>query len=176
MSDIGEALRTNQLRVMQYFYNGLKRHGIPSGASKDEVMYVTSIVASHAQTSREESNGLPLPASLREIYEKFVLDDLDGKCLINMQDPEILTQLAALTLIQNGLFRNRTRGSAATHLYDKMGSEFFLRASEKTPGDKMSEVFHGVAVRFTPWARTNSKMWRDLGDNYYLITTPRLWN
>src|SRR5476649_221815 len=89
MSYLKGLLAVNSEQTMKFFLGHLGK-GVAPGATEAEVIYVASILAHYAHTSRGDTTSMPLSGSLYEVLESFVLPGLTAEGASGLQDPEIL--------------------------------------------------------------------------------------
>lgn len=149
--DFQSLMAVNSDAALRFFHNELK--GIVGlDARKDETLYVASVLANYAQTSRLGREPLPVAANLTEIFDNFVI----SKAF--MGDLEILEIAGAQTLFLAGFFRKQMKRRHNINWYDQLGSSFFEQVSERSKEDSRQEFFSRFALRFPFWSMTCSEL------------------
>ena len=97
MGDLTELLAVDAKQALMFFY-GYLENGVVLGASQAETLYVASILAHYAQTSRSDTTCMPPAGNLYEVLDNFVLPGLSAEGFSGLQDPEILEVAGSQTL------------------------------------------------------------------------------
>lgn len=149
--DFQSLLAVNSDAALRFFHNELK--GIVGlDARKDETLYVASVLASYAQTSRFGTDSLPVMANLSEVFDHFVA----SKSF--MADPGTLEIAGVQTLLLAGFFRKQMKRRHNIDWYDQLGTSFFEQVSERSKEDSRQEFFSRFALHFPFWSMTCSEL------------------
>ena len=169
MGDLTELLAVDARQALMFFYGYLEEDVVRT-VSQAETLYVASILAHYAQTSRSDTSCMPPAASLYEILDNFVLPGLTEKGDFGLQDPEILETAGSQTLLLVGFFRDQLKKTRHNlRYYDSLGSSFFVRASEHRPGEKKARMLRQVGEHFPLWSASCRNISRVIRDERYLL-------
>ncbi|MDR3519496.1 MAG: hypothetical protein P4L63_01240 [Candidatus Pacebacteria bacterium] len=169
MSDLRELLAVGSAQTMQFFYNHL-RNNAPVGMGREETLYIASILAHYAQTSRFEEDTMGPAVSLCEILDNFVIPTLTEN-FYGAPDPEILEIAGSQTLLLVGFFRDQVRNTRRHNIrwYDQIGKGFFLRASAYSKEETKSAMLWDVSQHFPVWTYSCQRASRAMREERYLI-------
>ncbi|MCR4279698.1 MAG: hypothetical protein NUV78_03110 [Candidatus Zambryskibacteria bacterium] len=160
--DFQALLAVNSDAALNFFHTNLKGL-VGLDARKDETLYVASVLANYAQTSRFERTSLPVMANLSEVFDNFVVNKSF------MADPGTLEIAGAQTLLLSGFFRQQMRRRHNVNWYDRLGSGFFEQVSERSKEDSRQEFFSQLALRFPFWTLTCSELENHLRERRLLL-------
>ena len=169
MSELRELLGLSSDQVIGFFQEYLKDEVNTRKVSDAEVRYVAGILAHFAHTSRCGNSSLPMPISLFEILDNFVLPELQTEVFGRIQDPEILEIAGSQTLLLAGFFRDQMKRRHNVGLYDQFGSSFYLRASENTRQKEAKDLLRRVSSNFSDLALSCRNLNRTLWEQKHLL-------
>ncbi len=167
MSDFSELLDVNSKQAICFFYESLLEE-VPTNIPATETLYVASILAHYAQTSRSDPSHMSPSGSLFEILDNFVLIELvdEGTAL---RDPGILETAGSQTLLLAGFFRDQMKKVHNVRWYDELGKGFFSRASSSVGEKKKAILLRSVAENFPVWTSSCQKLSRNFRERPYLL-------
>ena len=168
MSYLKGLLAVNSEQTVKFFLGHLGK-GVAPVSTEAEVIYVASILAHYAHTSRGDTTSMPLSGSLYEVLESFVLPGFTAEGASGLQDPEILEIAGSQTLLLVGFFRDQMRRKHNLGFYDNLGRGFFGRASNRLHHGGKADLLRQVAQHFPGWAASCCKMSRTLREERYLL-------
>lgn len=166
MKEFRELLSVDMGIAINFFFANLEEV-MPSRrlVSQDETLYVASVLAHWAATSRaEEGSFMPPMPNLSEVFDTFVVG-------MEVPGPDLLEVAGAQTLLLAGFFRDHMRGRYPVRWYDTMGTSFYAQAGDLSKDPRRSRLFMAMAVRFPFWTVTCRNLHRHLTDNRYLLST-----
>lgn len=166
--DITELLAVDSRQTLRFFFRYLENE-VASKVARAETLYVASILAHYAQTSRFDTSCMPLAGNLYEVLDNFVIPGLTPEGAPGLQDPEILEVAGSQTLLLVGFFRDQMRRKHNLGFYDDLGRGFFGRASLRSHHGKKAQMLRQVAQHFPEWAISCCKMSRTLREERYLL-------
>lgn len=149
----------NPSTTINFFYSGLREVIGERIVSQDEILHVSSVLASFALTSCEAS---PTIAPLRALSELSQKTDFGPEAIFAHEIGKIAS---AQCLFLNGFFRDQMRREHNLGLYDQLGSSFYLLARESAEGPRQRALFDEMSRKFTLWARYCCALHRTLRKN-----------
>lgn len=159
--DFSMLLAVDSADTLNFFHTQIVDLDIKAEVTRDERIYVASVLASFARTSRCDSESLPTFTSLTEIFDQFV----SARTSIN--DPILLELAGAQDLLLAGFFRDQMSRRHNVKWYDALGQQFYRRASECSKNLRRSEMFSRVSTNFPVWAMACRDLNRSLMENQY---------
>jgi len=132
--------------------------------SRDEFLYVSSILAHYAFVEAGNAEFLPIPGTLRQLHDLFVTD------LETWNDAELMETAAAHALMLTGYFAGAMRLRHDLGTYVRWGRFFFDRAASSTPGRK-GEVLHGMHEHFPAWRDRLERLHQGLWERQQVLDT-----
>lgn len=132
--------------TINLFVKYLTQASRDSGVTADEILYTASVLAHFAMTSCSSDTGMPTPATLMDIFDKFLLDTLAS------HDPELMEFAGSGSLLLVGFFRDQMRRRYNLHWYDAMGGTFYSRASQLAKNSDRKKIMRQMARNFPIWA------------------------
>jgi len=173
MDYMQDILAVDSNQALWFFYNYL-RSNTPPRIAKAETLYVASILAHYAQTSRFSTETTGPAADLYGILDTFVIPGLMESSPL-LRDSEILEIAGSQTLLLVGFFRDQA-SSTKRHLvkhnlkwYDELGKSFFLKASAYTREQKKYEMLWNVSEHFIILASSCLQANRTMREERYLL-------
>lgn len=168
MGDMSELFGVSSEQAFWFFFERLEER--TSGmASQPETMYVASVLAHYAQTSRFEPGYMSPSGSLYDILDTFVLPGFTAEGSVGLQDPEILEVAGSHSLLLLGFFRDQMKKRHNLRWYDSLGSSFFSRAGSRTKESGKAQLLQQVGSHFVFWTTTCRNMSRTLREERYLL-------
>ena len=158
-----DLLKVDSLATLNFFHSNLQEEAADERVSQAETLYVASILASYAQTSRCDAVTLPPFSSLSEVFDMFVL------LTESENDPELLEIAGAQSLFLNGFFRDQMRARHNVEWYDQLGTAFYERARNYSEDGRRKDLFSRLAVSFPVWTAICNRMSRTLQERRYLL-------
>lgn len=138
-----ELLKVDSADVLNLFYAGLKERTARQETISDaETMYVASILASYAQTSRYDPEFFPPFSSLSTVFDVFVVG-CNG-----LRDPALLEIAGSQIILLAGFFRGQMRRRHNIDWYDGLGCAFYHKASIFSRNPKQAVIFKRMSRNF----------------------------
>jgi len=137
-----DLLGVDSNRVFNFFLSGLRE--VTGKKPCDEMIYVATVLAHYAQTSRYDDSSIRAMVNLSEVFERFVLFGVD--------EVEILEIGGSQLLLLAGFFRDQMEHRYNLNCYDLMGQSFYERASFYSKEPKRQELFDRMSESFPNWA------------------------
>lgn len=134
-------------------------------ASRDEFLYVTSILAHYALVESGNSQYLPIPGTLRNLHDLFVTN------FDTWRDADLMETAAAQTLMLTGYFASAMRARHNLRTYVGWGRFFFTQAASGADG-KRQTVLRGMSRHFPLWRGHLEQLHTQLWENRLLIDRP----
>jgi hypothetical protein len=116
----------------------------PGHVSRDEFLYVTSILAHYALVEAGHPHYLPMPGTLRDLHDLFVTN------FDTWQDADLMETAAAQTLMLTGYFAGAMRARHDLATYVHWGRFFFGRAASRSDGRKRA-LLQTMGRHFPQW-------------------------
>lgn len=155
-----ELLAVDKIECVNFFYRGLEEVGQP-GADRRERIYVASMLAHFALTSRASGDPMFVLGDLSEVFDTFVVEHFSNPYV----SASILENAGANTLLLNGFFR-RPEGKRSVHWYDELGAGFYEGASiASLRGKHMQSFYAGMAEHFSLWSHDCYELAKQLRDD-----------
>jgi hypothetical protein len=133
--------------------------------SRDEFLYVSSILAHYAFVEAGNAEYLPIPGTLRQLHDLFVTD------VGTWSDPELMETAAAHALMLTGYFAGAMRVRHDLGTYVRWGRFFFDRAASGASGKK-GALLHGMHRHFPAWRDRLERLHQDLWERQVLLDVP----
>lgn len=134
--------------------------------SRDEFLYVSSILAHYALVEADSRDYLPIPGTLRQLHDLFVTN------FDTWQDPELMETAAAQALMLTGYFAGAMRVRHNLETYVRWGRFFFDRAASGTRGRKQA-LLGGMSEHFAAWRDRLERLHQDLYQRRLLVDPRR---
>ena len=116
----------------------------PFHRSRDEFLYVSSILAHYALVHTASTDHLPIPGTLRQLHDLFVTN------VDTWQDPALMETAASQALMLTGYFGGAMRARHHLGTYVNWGRFFFDRAAAGAAGRKQ-RLLQGMIDQFPLW-------------------------
>ena len=162
MGSLDRLLSSDPRETLQFFFTGLR--DVTSGEAVDEraVLYNASVLAHFASTSTATSTGLPTPASLADVFDRFVIDTSFR------EDPELLELAGGQILLLTGFFADHLKARFNLKWYGELGAGFYATCAVLSHSPAHREMMSHMAGRFDYWRSSHLKLSRELRDLPYL--------
>lgn len=134
----------------------------PRRVTREEFLYVSSILAHYAQVETGSTEHLPLPGTLRDLHDLFVTD------VNTWSDPELMETAAVQALMLTGYFAGGMRQRHSLNTYVWWGRFFFGRAASRTAGKK-HDLLEGMSQHFPTWRDHLERLHVQLWENRHLL-------
>jgi hypothetical protein len=158
-----ELVAVDSARAFNFFVASLRETAGTERFKADEMLYVASILAHYAQTSRFDTTSLPCLSNLSEVFDNFVLQTS------RLADSEILEFGGSQVLLFAGFFRDQMSHRHNVKWYDQVGQSLYERAGQYSQNVKKRELFDGLSESFPAWAVTCRDLSRTLRENRLLL-------
>ncbi len=160
-----DALAVDETRAFNFFSDSLSDvlGGERGRVPRDEFLHVTSVLAHYAFVGQGSPSYLPLPLTLRHVYDAFVAD---GQ---TWADPELMETAAAQTLILSGYFAGGMRRRHHLGTYVDWGRSFYGRAALASTGRRQA-LFEGMSQHFPEWRDHLERLHVQLWEQQHLLT------
>jgi len=162
MDALNELLATDERRALEFFIVGLRDVSEPT-VDGQELLYNASVLAHYAQVSTHADSDLPAPASLGEVFDRFVIDTSLH------YDSRMMETAGAQCLLLAGFFEAQMRQRHNIRWYATLGAGFFTRAASQESSPKKAQLLHAIARGFEPWRKRHARLGRELRDQAYLL-------
>tara|TARA_B100001964_G_scaffold238645_1_gene304509 strand:- start:316 stop:867 length:552 start_codon:yes stop_codon:yes gene_type:complete len=154
-----------------FFFRDELKDEAPETVPGDELMHVASVIARYSQISTQAGFSISAPTDIRDIFERFVLDNT------TWDDAEMLEEAAKELLLFTGLFGNqivaRRRGATLSY-FEGLGKGFYYRASEhekyKHSLDKR-RMLGKMSCSFPEWTTILRRLGRTFHDRRYMLSS-----
>jgi hypothetical protein len=164
MDVLRELLATDQRRALEFFIVGLRDVSEPS-VDGQELLYNASVLAHYAQVSTSAASDVPAPATLADVFDRFVTD------ASLRQDAHMMETAAAQCLLLAGFFEGQMRGRHNIRWYASLGAGFFSRAALQEASPAKAQLLSSLSRGFEPWRKRHARLGRELRDQAYLLRT-----
>lgn len=159
-----DLLAVDSQSTLNFFHANLQDVSADSRVSATETIYVASILASYAQTSRADTTSLPPFASLSDVFDMFVMQRE------TITDPELLEIAGAQSLLLAGFFRDQMQRRHNVEWYDQLGTMFYERATQhSTQTPNRRALFARLSITFPEWTAICQRLSRALGERRFLL-------
>jgi len=158
----------DETRAFNFFSTSLSEvleRGAQARVSRDEFLYVTSVLAHYALVEADNPRYLPIQGTLRRLHDLFVTD------VETWRDAELMETAAAQTLMLTGYFAGGMRLRHNLRTYVWWGRFFFGRAASGRGGRKQA-VLHGMSDHFPVWRHHLERLHAQLWETRLLLTGP----
>jgi hypothetical protein len=158
-----ELVAVDAQQALRFFRESLRETAGTERLRDDEALYVASILAHYAQTSRSDTVSLPSMASLSEVFDNFVMETS------KLYDSEILEFGGSQVLLFAGFFRDQMSRRHNVKWYDQIGQSLYERASQYSTNMKKRALFDRMSESFPAWTIVCRDMSRSLRENRLLL-------
>ncbi len=162
MSTFQELYGVGHMETVNFFYAELTDL-VPQGGqlTTKETIYVASVLAHYAQTSRYETESMPPLADLGELFDHFVLE------LVDARDTKMLEIAGAQSLLFAGFFGDQMKEKHSLSWYNSIGSSFYEKACRRTRDANRKTLLGLMSWHFPAWARHCRELNRTLRENQF---------
>ncbi len=164
-SPLRELLAIDHRQALEFFVLRFQDVTEPT-VDRDELLYNASLLAHYAQVSTYPDVDLPTPASLSEVFDRFVADTTPR------HDTRLMETAGAQCLLLAGFFEDQMRFRHNIGWYARLGAGFFRRAAVHEPSTPKARLLEAMAQRFEPWRQRHAQLSRELRDQRYLLAPP----
>ncbi|MFN8061982.1 MAG: hypothetical protein U0Q12_22715 [Vicinamibacterales bacterium] len=157
-----EMFASNQAQTLKFFAHAL-REVVDRRRAPDprELWYTASILAHFALVSDAESEALPLPGTLRRLFELYVFDPSAHA------DPELMEGAAAQSLMLTGYFGSGMERRHSIRAYSAWGKRFF----EMSAVGPRRDLLIAMAQHYDPWRDTLRELHDHLQAQRFVLRT-----
>ncbi|HEY4085212.1 MAG TPA: hypothetical protein VGM43_04700 [Bryobacteraceae bacterium] len=149
--------------ALKFFVENLRETAGNQSLREDETLYVASILAHYAQTSRADAGSIPPMANLSEVFDAFILH------MPGLNDSEILEIGASQILLFAGFFRDQMARRHNVEWYDQLGRSMYERASHYTADMKKRALLDHMSASFPFWTIRCRDVSRQCRENHLLL-------
>ena len=167
MESLGELLAVDERRALEFFVMGLQDVS-ESKVDRQELLYNASVLAHYAQVSVHADGEMPAPSDLSAVFDQFVANTTVPF------DSLIMEAAGAQCLLLSGFFEDQMRGRHNIRWYAELGAGFFTRAATHQESRQKARLLTMLARHFEPWRQRHARLSRELRDQAYLLSPPRL--
>jgi hypothetical protein len=167
MESLGELLAVDERRALEFFVTGLQDVS-ESKVDRQELLYNASVLAHYAQVSVHTDVDMPAPEDLSAIFDQFVVNQ------VFPEDSTLMETAGAQCLLLTGFFEDQMRGRHNIRWYAELGAGFFTRAATRQESRHKARLLTMLARHFELWRQRHARLSRELRDQPYLLTPPRL--
>ncbi|HYA16478.1 MAG TPA: hypothetical protein VEF06_03375 [Bryobacteraceae bacterium] len=163
MGLLQELIGVDSQGAFDFFLENLRDPARTEGLREDELLYVTSVLAHYAQTSRFDTSSSPCMAGLAEVFDHF----LPGAAALN--DSELLEFGGSQVLLFAGFFRDQMQRRHNVEWYDQIGQSLYERAGQHSGDMRRREFFDHLSESFPVWTIVCRDLNRTLRENRFLL-------
>jgi hypothetical protein len=167
MDELGDLLNVSDECALRFFFNGLREVSGPD-VPLEEIPYPASVLAHYSLTSITTSSyEVPTPANLTDVFENFVLWDLDKGC--PSLDQELLEQAGSQILFLVGFFPKQMSRRHNLRWWMALGQDFYKRSSECSIWPTRELTLRRMSKDFVNWTLRFEKLQEEFRDRPYII-------
>lgn len=134
--------------------------------TRDEFLYVSSILAHYAMVESGSPDFLPIPGTLRQLHDMFVTN------VDTWQDPDLMETAASQALMLTGYFGAAMRARHQLTTYVRWGRFFYDRAARGHKGKK-HELMSKMGERFPWWRNRLERLHTELWERPLRLDLPQ---
>lgn len=149
--------------ALKFFVDNLRDTAGRQQLHDDETLYVASILAHYAQTSRADGVSIPSLANLTEVFDTFILHTP------GLSDSEILEIGGSQILLFAGFFRDQMARRHNVEWFDHIGQSMYERASHYASDAKKRVLLDRMADSFPSWTIRCRDVSRACRENHLLL-------
>jgi hypothetical protein len=164
MHVLRELLATDERRALEFFIVGL-RDVSETTVDGQELLYNASVLAHYAQVSTQSTSDVPAPATLADVFDRFVTD------ASLRADAHMMETAGAQCLLLAGFFEGQMRHRHNIRWYASLGAGFFSRAALQESSPHKAQLLSALSRGFEPWRKRHARLGRELRDQAYLLRT-----
>ena len=162
MGSLAELLATGERQTLEFFFLRLKEVSEPNVVHQ-ELLYNASVLAHYARVSTHSAVDLATPATLGEVFDRFVFDT-------NLRnDGTIMEAAGAQCLLLAGFFQDQMRRRHDIRWYASLGAGFFSQAAALERSPQKAGLLTAIAAGFESWRQRHARLRRELLDQPYLL-------
>ncbi|HVY91755.1 MAG TPA: hypothetical protein VHA14_03360 [Bryobacteraceae bacterium] len=158
-----ELVSVDSTAALKFFVENLQETAGAQKLREDETLYVASILAHYAQTSRADTLSIPSMANLAEVFDSFILHTP------GLADSEILEIGGSQILLFAGFFRDQMRRRHNVEWYDHLGQSMYERASHYASDTKKRVLLDRISESFPFWTIRCRDVSRLCRENHFLL-------
>src|SRR5262245_18318096 len=130
MEPLARLLASDSRETLQFFFSQLRDVTLAEHMDDQSVLYNASVLAHFASTSTQTPSGLPSPAALTEVFDRFALRP------VLRDDPGMMETAGGQCLLLTGFFADQMRGRHNLEWYGRLGASFYrvAAATSRMPG------------------------------------------
>jgi hypothetical protein len=163
MGLLQELIGVDSQAAFHFFLENLRDPARTEGLRDEELLYVTSVLAHYAQTSRFDTSSKPCLAGLSEVFDNFLFETAAR------DDAELLEFGGSQVLLFAGFFRDQMQRRHNVKWYDQIGRSLYERASQHSGDSKRREFFDHLSESFSVWTMVCRDLHRSLRENRFLL-------
>jgi hypothetical protein len=149
--------------ALKFFVENLRETAGNQSLREDETLYVASVLAHYAQTSRADTVSIPSMANLSEVFDAFILQTP------GLTDSGILEIGGSQILMFAGFFRDQMARRHNVEWYDQLGQSMYERASRYTSDLKRRALLDHMSESFPFWTIRCRDVSRLCRENHLLL-------
>lgn len=166
MGSQAQLLGTGERQTLDFFFLRLKEVSEPS-VDQQELRYTASVLAHHARVSTQAATDLATPATLGEVFDRFVFDTSLRR------DGAIMEAAGAQCLLLAGFFHDQMCRRHDIRWYASLGAGFFRQAAALERSPQKAYLLTAIAAGFEPWRQRLARLRRELLDQPYVLKADR---
>ena len=163
MSFLEELIGVDSQGAFTFFLENLRQPARTEGLRDDELLYVTSVLAHYAQTSRFDTSSTPCLAGLAEVFDNFLFETAAR------DDPGLLEFGGSQVLLFAGFFRDQMERRHNVKWYDQIGQSLYERAGQHSGDPRRRRFFDHLSESFPVWTIVCRNLHRTLRENRFLL-------
>jgi hypothetical protein len=162
MQPFRELLAIDHRQTLEFFAGQLEEVCDPT-VDRRELLYNASLLAHYAQISTGPAVDVPTPASLSDVFDRFVAHtDV-------LHDALMMETAGAQCLLLAGFFEDQMQPRHSVRWYAQLGASFFNRAAVHERSVEKARLLDAIARRFEPWRQRHARLSRELRAQPYLL-------
>jgi hypothetical protein len=162
MEPLGHLLSADSTGTLQFFFVKLAEITAERPVDARVRLYQASVLAHFASTSTSTPYGMPTPASLADVFDRFVVHTPYG-------DSQLLEVAAGQCLLMTGFFADQMDHRFNLDWYGRMGAGFYHSASVASAHPAHRRMMARMAEEFAYWRGVYHTLALELRDGHYLI-------
>jgi len=163
MGSLDRLLSSDPRDTLQFFFSWLRDVTSAERVDEHAVLYNASVLAHFASTSTCTTTGLPTPATLMDVFDRFVLD------ASLHDDPEMLEMAGGQCLLLTGFFGDQLQTRFNLAWYGTLGAGFYAAAAARSHLAAHQQMMAHMAGRFDYWRGSHLRLARELRDRKYRL-------
>ena len=162
MEPLGHVLSADSTGTLQFFFVKLAEITNAQHVDQRVRLYQASVLAHFASTSTSTPFGMPTPATLADVFDRFVLHTPHG-------DAQLLEIAAGECLLMTGFFADQMDRRFNLEWYGRMGAGFYLGASTASRHPAHRRMMARMAEEFAYWRDVYHTLAHRLHDERYVL-------